>query len=628
MNRRGAKRPLSCEAPFATETFRVVSLSPGGNTGNADEKAPLLRNRHQDPQYRKNPPQRRHRHHQDGPRHPSDRYCGCRRWNGSSTTLRLAGVVGIQVLGFITCPCRGFTPPGLGAGTVILPNGQRTALGDLECHASHVWAGGSSSSNSNSGNRVVAGLSSVATAAASAGVHGGTRDSRLSGGGTGGDSGGGGSGGRSRGRDSATVCRALRLPSAEEGPRLGLLYDRALLDAGRTQGVDTGRSNNSPNGGTSASGAASGANASSGGCGGTAVAATASAIGAGRGSEDSSAATAAAAATVVDTSRVESPCLPTEKHNINLAQNATTSQWTSVVNGGATTATDGQTAAVDEVKAAPPTAVRRKKWSGKGWLVANAEQEGRQSPDQRGTKFSSPASSTAATPEVGVVSMTTGTEASVPPEAGLVETDREAGFDAGVSKVNGFAASTVVAEMDRSSSPSIRSDSSGKVVVAATANATGAPAVASGLVSVERDGESGESTTQVLVTAGSAGSDFTGLQPPERSLGSELEKGDVCTTAKEELTIYLLEMGATYELAAAATAALFAAEPRCSLTEGTWKRWRQNLDGLRSTGFTGGKIVCVTPVWVGYVDRIRENSRTHRSHATCMSLVCARQKPP
>lgn len=76
---------------------------------------------------------------------------------------------------------------------------------------------------------------------------------------------------------------------------------------------------------------------------------------------------------------------------------------------------------------------------------------------------------------------------------------------------------------------------------------------------------------------------------PGRAPGSAEEEG-LCATAREQLTLYLLETGAPHYDVAEAAAALFAVEPESALAEATWRRWRQNLDGLRSTGFSGADV--------------------------------------
>ena len=507
-------------------------------------------------------------------RHPRPECCGCRRRNAPSATLRLAGVVGIHVLGLMACPCRGFTPPALAAGgpaaggpTALPSDWQRrgTAAGGEFGRRASIGGGGRDAAGSGPG--------------ASAARYGRRRDRSGCSGGDGGGGGGGGPG--------STGCRATRLPSAEEGPPLGLLYDRALLKAGVSLGVDAAVSSSKNNGGNAQKGGgnavSSGAKASSSGDSGGGTAA-ATATGARRDGEESvpaAAAAAAAAATVVE---INSNSINSNSIN-NVAQNVT-ARWTSVVNGAATAAaalTGEQSAAAAAVAAAAAAAdasapaVPRKKWSGKGWLVSRAESEERRGPQQLGT----------------------GPAASSPPEKEV---------ESRVETVNGFGAGTLGVESGLGG-PSIGSDGRSVAVIAgAAANATG-PAVATGLPMV--DVEAAESARGVLANApdrsaaaaGAVGVDLpssaalgeAAVQPPgqgdpntELELGGQGEKAaDVCAAAREELTAYLLEAGATEDLVATATAALFAAEPRCTLTEGTWKRWRQNLDGLRSTGFKG-----------------------------------------
>lgn len=65
----------------------------------------------------------------------------------------------------------------------------------------------------------------------------------------------------------------------------------------------------------------------------------------------------------------------------------------------------------------------------------------------------------------------------------------------------------------------------------------------------------------------------------------------VYASGKAELTLYLLETGATHYEVADASAALFATESESGLTRVTWRRWRRNLDGLTSTGFSGNQAL-------------------------------------
>lgn len=401
----------------------------------------------------------------------------------------------------------------------------RTTVGDFEPHASIHDVGDGSSSSS---------LGAMGPSFGGAGARGRegrrrTRGCRRSGGGFGGgdgDGGGGGGGGGTDGCGGISVSRATRLPSAEEGPPLGLLYDRALLKSGVAQGVDNTKSSSNKdsfrNGGGSANGGSNGS-------GGKVVLA----VGTGGTSEDggaSAAATsitaAAAAATVVEIDRVESADLRVEN---NVAQNAT-AQWTSVVKGETAIARARGTGKQTAVAGAPPATedgqrtaatAPRKKWSGKGWLVSRAEEENRQGPQQR------------------------------------------RGGDSATVTDNDTNATSVDA-------------------AAAAADAAGAAVAAAG-AAVASDPAADD-----LVPPNGRARELPGQDPTmQPAVG-----GDICSTAREELTTYLLGTGAPESLVATATAALFAAEPRCTLTEGTWKRWRQNLDGLRSTGFTGEQNTC------------------------------------
>lgn len=80
------------------------------------------------------------------------------------------------------------------------------------------------------------------------------------------------------------------------------------------------------------------------------------------------------------------------------------------------------------------------------------------------------------------------------------------------------------------------------------------------------------------VWCGPLGASGAGVAAPDR---------DICATAREELTVYLLATGATHYEVAEAGSALIAVEPELALTGATWRRWRKNLEGLRRTGFTG-----------------------------------------
>ncbi|CAN0449024.1 unnamed protein product, partial [Ectocarpus sp. 8 AP-2014] len=258
----------------------------------------------------------------------------------------------------------------------------------------------------------------------------------------------------------------------------------------------------------------------------------------GRGGEEGGrsaapAASAPPATPAVEMVRVESTALQAES---SITQDATDTQWGNVVGGtgatsGAAAAAAAEAAAAGGLSrgevAAPAPPARRKKWSGKGWLVSRAkeEAEGRAKSQNRETgtdaRLSSMVPSMAVDDDEGTSMM---------PTVAAMETGREAGLT-DTALVNG------------------------------------------------KDGERGEGTESPL--ADEEGGKATGLEDTG---------GGVCATAKEELALYLLEAGATDDLVVMATAALFAAEPRCSLTEGTWKRWRQNLDGLRSKGFSGADV--------------------------------------
>ncbi|CAM9714338.1 unnamed protein product, partial [Scytosiphon promiscuus] len=166
--RKGVKRPLpsgSANAPPAASSTRLAPTCgsppprvsrctisrPWANSGTADTcRPPSARLR----------PASHHRRRRDAPesrlprryRYRPDQCCRCRPRSGAVTSLRLAGVVGIQVLGFLACPCRGFLPPGLSTGAALLPDVQtRTGAGDFESHASIRDTGDGSGGSGGSG---------------------------------------------------------------------------------------------------------------------------------------------------------------------------------------------------------------------------------------------------------------------------------------------------------------------------------------------------------------------------------------------------------------------------------------------------------------------------------------------
>ncbi|CAN0449005.1 unnamed protein product, partial [Ectocarpus sp. 8 AP-2014] len=110
--------------------------------GTAERPPPRWHNRctrRQQQQHRQGTSSQQQQQHQQQQRcrgqHAADKACGsCRRKNNTSasapSSLRLAGVVGIHVLGFMACPCQGFTPPSLGAGGAppLAADGQQSRL--------------------------------------------------------------------------------------------------------------------------------------------------------------------------------------------------------------------------------------------------------------------------------------------------------------------------------------------------------------------------------------------------------------------------------------------------------------------------------------------------------------------
>ncbi|CAM9090881.1 unnamed protein product, partial [Ectocarpus sp. 4 AP-2014] len=609
--RKGLKRRLPCRD--TTSTSGCSSPSPCSSVasrprddaavgaGTEERPPPRWHNRCTRRQQQQQQQQQRCRG-----QHAADKVCGsCRRKNNTSaappSSLRLAGIVGIHVLGFIACPCQGFTPLSLSAGGTpsLATDGQQSRLNTPDFETRSGVVDGDIRARG-----LVPSLSVGAAAGGSLRAAKGRRrhrgGSRRYGGGLEGDG------------DASGVCRATRLPSAEEGPPIGLLYDRGLLEASAAaKGADTTSSNNKSRS-RDGVGIANGGGDDNGGK--AVAAANGSAMGTGgRGGKEGGRSAAPAASTppvapAVEMVRVESTALQAES---SIAQDATDTQWGNVVDGTAGTAEAAAAAgglSRGEV-AAPAPPAKRKKWSGKGWLVSRAkeEAEGRAKSQNRAEATDAGLSSMA---------MDDDEETSMMPTVAAVETGREAGLkdtdlvnvEDGERREVDTGNNLAVAGAD----PSDRSDdsdntSSRAVVVeppASSTSAATAAAAATSLPSVDgkREGEDAASLANAAAAAAAAaavdgvlvpnGGTASPLADEEEDTSTELEDagGGVCATAKEELALYLLEAGATDDLVAMATAALFAAEPRCSLTEGTWKRWRQNLDGLRSKGFSGADV--------------------------------------
>ena len=452
-----------------------------------------------------------------------------------------------------------------------------------------------------------------------------------------------GRGGRRRPRDSAagrggfsaddgvgvstTTCPATRLPSAEEGQPLGLLYDAALLKTSTPR---------------------------NGGGGGGAVGADAG----GKGDAEASSISSVSAVVMSgegETS-VETGLFGRTSPAEDSGGNTFTAQWANVVNGAtmadttpATTATTTMTppelqrqqrqqqqqqqqqqqdALALEKNERPKTQaapVVRKKWSGKGWLGIGASWRAGEGWSGRGkdpepipatrrdTETSSPTSESISksTPSsMSTVTASTPTSASTPTvttstvkttvEETRLDADVFAAVEVGRRRYGGDDAAG--AQVQRNATDlQANVGSVGKTAAAvvvppnATAavvvppNATDAVPSATDMQEELRPEETSEEIVGVLSTLDLADRPSWRVW---RRPGAEKAQGPVeeelCATAREQMTLYLLETGATHYDVATAAAALFTVDPESALTEVTWRRWCQNLDGLRSTGFTGG----------------------------------------
>lgn len=524
MNGKGLKRPLpmprTTAAPWSSSSVR-----PGDGLRIIDETPRSRKNRRN----RGNPPGNgRGTGVRGGGR---CHCCGYKRSTGS--TLRLARIVGIHVLGFMACPCRGFAPSGAGMG--MLPDRQRTGDGE------HGRVLGADNSVCRAEDRFFWSSSSGVVAARPAAVRSRRRRPRD---------------GRGVGSDGAgvTVCHATRLPSAEEGRPLGLLYDRGLLRAG----VAVTETSSSRSGDSPASGAGTAA---------TATAATAAAAEAATSEGEQS------ETVVVETEGSFERDSPAK----NLAENLTT-RWASVVNGAlaGTTSLEPQQqqqalSGVGEATAAA-SGIRRK-WSGKGWLGIGASWragEGWAGPREMETATAAEAAAAAAAAAASAAANQASTRTTTPPRPDP-ENDpaREVLLTVGIDCR--YGGNTTVELPANATSASVPD----RVAVEATEVAT---------LTTEPEANLAERPSWRV------------WQGPERRRPGELVGKDVCAMAREELTLRLLETGATHYEVARASAALFAMEPDLALTGVTWRRWRQNLDGLRLTGFTGGMCMCLVCV--------------------------------
>lgn len=459
--------------------------------------------------------------------------CGCRRWRGS--TLRRASIVGIHVLGFLACPCQGFVPTGSGAG--LLPDLQ--TAGDCDRR----------SAGSTVGVKVLRCSSDGAGAGAGAPALGreeGRRRPRERMGNS-----------RSTGVD-ATACAPTRLRSAEQARPLGLLYDQALLKAGVVAVAETAAAASSSRNGDVV--------------GSDKVTASAAAAAAGRCAKEGD-------ATKVEANVVKRGGSPGDGMTENL-----TARWAYVVNGamtGVSTVQRGEATPAGQGAATAP--VTKRKWSGKGWLGIGATW-------RAGEGWSGPSKTEATLQTSSMMSMTA---------TGVATSSRMTAPQSDSPVDEMFAAVAVNSRRGNGT------DSPAGTVPRAANLTTAASSEWSG-EGRSLDGDY-EETTRAASTLGRGGwRSWRVWQGPERrrAMATGLlisgweeeeevvvveEEEDVCVTAREELTLYLLETGATHYDVATAWSALFAIEPELALTQVTWRRWRQNLEGLRSTGFTGGR---------------------------------------
>lgn len=500
--------------------------------------------------------------------------CGCRRWRGS-TTLRLAGgIVGIiHVLGFLACPCRGFAPTRSGAG--LLPSQQRAGHCDRR---------------STDRTARIQALRCTSYGAAGERGHEERRRRRRQPRDRRGNS-------RSAGVFDAMACSATtRLRGAEEGWPLGLLYDRALLKEGGAFVVAEAAASCSRNGVVASGELAAGA-------------AAAAAAAAGSYAKEGD-------ATMVEADLFESSGgSPSER---SMGGNMTTARWAHVVNGGGMTSVSpvqrgptppaGQDATTATTTTTTTTApVTKRKWSGKGWLGIGASW-------RAGEGWSGPSKTDTALQASSMLSMTT-TGVTTPSRETVPQSD---------SPVDEVFAAAVEEAGGRRGNGTDCSPTGMTVSPAASLTTTTTMTSSSEWSWEERSLEGGyEKPTRRASTLERRRErrSWRVWQGPERQRRRAMEAGlliardeeeeeydedeedgeeeeDVCATAREELTVYLLETGATHYEVATAASALFAMEPELALTQLTWRRWRQNLEGLRSTGFTGGGLARGPPFYL------------------------------
>ena len=545
--------------------------------------------------------------------------CGCRRWKGSK--LRLASIVGIHflgLLGLMACPCRGFTAPSAAAG--LFADGQRNA--EFECRSSAVDSDGGYGYGS-------AGYFRLWAETGGNGERG--RGTRW---------------GRRRPREfnsgrgvfatdagvATTTCPATRLPSAEEGRPLGLLYDAALLkkSTSRNGGGHVGADVGAVKGEAAESSSISGVSG-------------VSMSGEGEGS--------------VETDLLERmSSVATEGSGDNL-----TARWASVVNGAMADTTSPmrtitppsqqqrrrqqeqqqqqqqqqqqkQTQQQDALaleRRLTTAPVVRKKWSGKGWVGIGASW-------RAGEGWSGWSGSRAKGPEAAAPA--TGAETETPtltPTSTPMSTSTA--LSTSTSNSTPTLTSTPTSTITTTLTPTTTLTAMSTTTVVDTSLEDGVLAA----VEVGRryggDGAGGDETA-VAVPAPSNATKAQANVGLEENSGSILcvlstldradrpswrvwrgpgegrgtgsaEEEELGATAREQLTLYLLQTGATHYDVAKAAEALFAVEPESALAQATWRRWRQNLDGLRSTGFAGA--------WVS-----RDALRPSRGCCVCYVGVC------
>lgn len=425
--------------------------------------------------------------------------CGCRRRRAS--TFRIAGVLGLHVLGFVACPCRGFAGSGARGGFLL----ERQNPGDIERGVD----GGASVSGKCKGQISISG-------------------SR-------------GRGGRRRVRQRGNtpqlnslwfhslswtgtwdMCRVTRWHSADENRPSGVLYERGLFTSGVNLKNTFSRGNESG------------------------ISAVAPPTAWGR--------TRVMASRAHDANCIESSPPAAEKIAEDL-----TSCLTSAVNRAIS-----KVSSVDEEqqqwrqrqqqeeRQAPPRPEEvetppGRKWTGKNWTAASWK-----------------------------------TRDSV----------RKQGRNSDTVKVKGAfesrdRATAVYATTFPLVGPEARVDVDIAMIVAGGKGRRRAD----GVNMTTWEGNFGESIISASLQESSGGFERRSWRVwlgPERVLTTtSIVQEEVGTTAREELTVYLLAMGASHHEAAAAGNALLAAGSRLSLTTMTWRRWKRNLDGLRRTGFTG-----------------------------------------